>query len=878
MNWFQRLRVVTRKEQTSRELDDELQFHIDRQTEELISAGMSPREAHEAALREFGGVEFVKEECRSSRGMEWLENLCQDVRYAIRNYRRKPGFALAVIAVTAAGIGATTAVFSVVDRVLFRGLPYADAQQLVSLGIRIPWLEYDFLTAGGYMDFRRDPKPLAAVTSWAGVADCDITGNQPVRLACARAESTFLPVLGVEPALGRNFTKEEDQPNVPGVALISYGLWKGRFGGDREVVGRRIEIDGRPVLIVGVLPEDFELPTLDRVDLLVPQALPANPPPGSSPLRIYGRLAEGVSPARVRQEILSRALQMFTEIPPHVRKQVQFHVRSLRDLQTGDFRAASWTLFGAVAAVLLIACANVANLMLARSVARRRELAIRVALGAGRSRMARQTLAETQLLGLAGGVAGCLLAAALLQLFIAIAPAGIPHLAAASLDLRVLLFALGASLLCGVAFGLPSALYTPKAEMMTGARTTGSVSLLTRRLLVGAQLAVSLVLLTCAGGLLQSLWNRQAVSLGMRTDNVVTAQLVLGSRYQQPSTRGAFYEQLEARLARLPGVESVALADSLPPGGVPRSQPIFAPMVEGKPPFDSGTPGIVVWRAITPGYFHTLGVPIVRGRAFTEDDRRPTARSIIISSSYARRLLGDDDPVGRHLCRFQGDARNPTIWYTIVGVAADVRNSGLTDQNDPEYYLVRRRGSTAYDDVPMASAVIVRGGASSKAMAAFLRTEIAALDPALPADIRTFDKHVGELAARPRFQAWLLALFAGVGLLLAAFGLYGLVSFLVAQREREFGVRLTLGATRARILRMILGDALRWTAGGLVFGLAGAAAAAHSLRTLLFHVSPADPAAYIAAAAVLTSLALLAAFVPARRVVNLDPASTLRHE
>ena len=877
MNWFQRLRVVTRKEQTSRELDAELQFHIDRQTEEFIAAGMPPRKAREAALREFGGVEFVKEECRSSRGMEWLENLIQDVRYALRNYRRKPGFALAVIAVTAAGIGATTAVFSVVDRVLFRSLPYADAQQLVSLGIRIPWLEYDFLTTGSYMELRRDPKPLQAVTSWGGVADCDITGNQPVRLACASAESTFLPVLGVEPALGRNFTKEEDQPNVPGVALISYGLWKGRFGGDREVVGRRIEIDGRPVLIVGVLPEDFELPTLDRADLLIPQALPANAPPGSRPLRIYGRLAGGVSSAQVRQGVLARE-GVFAEIPPHVRKQVQFHVRSLRDLQTGDFRAASWTLFAAVAAVLLIACANVANLMLARSVARRRELAIRVALGAGRSRMARQTLAETLLLGLAGGVAGCLLAAALLQVFIAIAPAGVPHLAAASLDVRVLLFALAASLLCGVAFGLPSALYTPKAEMMTGARTTGSSSLLTRRLLVGAQLAVSLVLLTCAGDLLQSLWNRQAVSLGMRTENVVTAQLVLGSRYQRPASRGAFYEQLEARLTRLPGVESVALADSLPPGGVPHSQPIFAPMVEGKPPFDEGTPGIVVWRAITPAYFRTLGIPIVRGRAFTEEDRRPTERSIIISSSYARRLLGDEDPVGRHLCRVQGDARHPTIWYTIVGVAADVRNSGLTDQNDPEYYLVRRRGSTEYADVPMASAVIVRGGASSKAMAAFLRTEIAALDPALPAEIGTFDKHVGELAARPRFQAWLLVLFAGVGLLLAAFGLYGLVSFLVAQREREFGVRLTLGATRARILKMILADALRWTAGGLVFGLAGAAAAAHSLRSLLFHVSPADPAAYIAAAAVLTSLALLAAFVPARRAINLDPASTLRHD
>jgi hypothetical protein len=301
-------------------------------------------------------------------------------------------------------------------------------------------------------------------------------------------------------------------------------------------------------------------------------------------------------------------------------------------------------------------------------------------------------------------------------------------------------------------------------------------------------------------------------------------------------------------------------------------------MVEGKPPFDSGTPGIVVWRAITPGYFHALGIPILRGRAFTEDDRRPQARSIIISSAYANRLFGGENPIGRRICRYLGDARNPTIWYTIVGVAGDVQNSGLTDRNDPEYYLVRRHGSIAYDDAPIRSAVILRGSASSKAMAAFLHTEIATLDPALPAEIRTFGNHVGQLAARPRFQAWLLVLFAGVGLLLAAVGLYGLVSFLVAQREREFGVRLTLGATRAQILQMILGDALRWTAGGLAFGFAGAAVVAQSLRSLLFHVSPADPAAYFAAAAALASLSLLAAVLPARRAANLDPANTLRHE
>jgi predicted permease len=799
----------------------------------------------------------------------------QDVHYALRSFRSKPALAIAVISILAVGIGATTAVFSVVDRVLFRPLPYGAAERLVSLGIRIPWLEFDFLTAGSYAELRRDPGPLTALTSWSGVADCDWTGDRPARLRCGRVESTFLPVLGVAPVLGRNFTPEEDRPGAPRVALISHALWKNRFGADIGAVGKQMEIDGQPALIVGVLPADFELPTLDRADLIIPQALPPNVQLGTRPLRIYGRLREGVGPAQARDAILARAQQLFTEVPPHVRKQVQFHVLGLRDVQMGEYRAASWTLLAAVLATLWIACANAANLLLARSLARRREWAIRVALGASRSRMAAQTLTEGLLLSLAGGAAGCILAQGLLRLFIALAPEGIPPLSAASLDTRVLLFGVGASLLCGLVFGLAPGFYMPKVEMLGGSRTSGPVGLLARRVLVGAQIAVSLVLATCAGLFLQSLWNRQSVGLGLHTDGVVTASFVLGPRYATPAARTAFYEQLEARIVRLPGLESAALSDSLPPGGIPRSQPIFAPVVEGKQPFDSGTPGIVVWRAVTPGYFRTLSIPILRGRAFTEDDRRPSERSIILSESYARRLFGEENPLGRRMSRFPGDARNPALWYTIVGVAADVRNSGLTDRNDPEYYLARRHAPTQYEDLPMASSIVARGSAS---IAAMLRREIVALDPALPVVAESFDHHVGELAARPRFEAWLLALFAGIGMLLACFGLYGLVSFLVAQREREFGIRMALGASEGGILKLVLGDVLRWTVGGLVCGLAGAAAAARALRSLLFHVSPEDPSVYAMACVVLATLAMAAAFLPSRRAARVDPASTLRQD
>ncbi len=788
-----------------------------------------------------------------------------DLRYALRNFSRRPAFPLAVIALTAVGIGATTAVFSVVDRALFRTLPYSRPAALVSLGIRIPWLEYDFLTAGTYQQLRREPGPIAALTSWSGVADCDLTDDRPARLNCARVEASFLPVLGVTPALGRNFTRDEDQPNVPRVALVSHSFWKNRLGADRNALGRLLTLDGEPAKIIGVLPEDFELPTLDRADFLLPQALPPNLATGTRPLRIYARLRDGVTVASARDTIAARTETLFSEVPPHLRKQVQFHITGLRDLQSAGFRTASWTLLGAVLAMLGIACANAANLFLARSVARRRELTIRLALGAGRWRIAKQALTETLTLSVVGGLAGCALAYALLHLFVWIAPAGIPHLTLASLDWRVFAFGLSVSLLSGLAFGLAPALHQPSLNV--GKPSTSPA----RTILIAAQLAVSLVLMICAGVLLQSLWKQQSVALGIRTDRVITAQMVLGAKYNQPASRRNFYEQLEARLARLPGIESVALTDSLPPGGVPRSQPIFAPVVEGKQPFDNGTPGIVVWRVVTPDYFRTLGIPIQRGRAFTADDRRPNERSIILSASYARLLFGDADPLGRRMAQFPQPQSKE--WYTIVGVAADARNAGLTDHNDPEYYLARRHGGIAYQDAPQATSVIIRGGSEAQ-----LRSEIGALDPALPAGIRTFSEHVGSLAARPRFQAVLLALFAAIGLLVAIFGVYGLVSFLVAQRSREIGIRLALGARPARVVRMILTDVLRWTAGGLLAGVAGAAAATHALRSLLFHVSPTDPLAYAAAGLMLVVSAVTAALLPSRRAARIDPATTLREE
>jgi putative ABC transport system permease protein len=887
MNWTQRLKFVTRKEDTTRELDEELQYHLEHMVEEKIAAGMPAAEARCAALREFGGVAQISEECRSSRGMDWLEGVVQDVRYALRSFRRSPGLALTVLGLTAVGIGATTAVFSVVDRVLFRSMPYEAPERLVTLGISLPMVEFDFLTAYTYRELRRDPSPLEAIASWSGVSHCDLTENQPVRLDCARVEAAFLPLLGVAPFMGRGFTEAEDQPAAPPVAIVSHGLWKSRFGGRQDAVGQSMALDGRQVRVIGVLAADFELPGLERADILLPQAIPANVAPGVRPLRIYGRLRPGATLEQAREAIASWK-PLLSEIPPQARKDVSLRLRSLRDLRAGDFRLESWTLLAAVMAMLLIACANAANLLLARSMSRQRELAIRVALGAGRARIARQALTESLVLAVAGGLAGCVLAAFLVNLFVWIAPAGIPHLSAASLDMRVLLFALAASLACGVGFGMAPALRTPRPEALTGTRTTGRRSLAARHVLVGAQLAVSLVLLTSAGLLLESLWKRQSVELGIRTDRMATAQLTPGARYAQPAARLAFYEGLEKRFAGLPGVEAAALSDSLPPGGTPRTQPFFGLQAEGRPPAQEGTGGTVTWRSVTPDYFRALGIRILRGRGFNEEDRAASARSIVLSETLARRLFPDGEPVGRRMRRFRaggpprpGAPRAPEAsdtWYTVIGVAADARNMGLTDGNNPEYYVVRRRAAGAWEDAPPVSSLIVRGAGSEAAVASWIRAELTAADPQLPAVIRSFDEHVGELAARPRFQAVLLAMFAGIGLLLAASGLYGLVSYLAVQREREIGVRLSLGATPRQIAGMMIGHAFRWTIGGVLGGLAGSALAARALRGLLFQVSPADPLAWSGAMLLLLMLALGAALLPSLRAASLDPSITLRQD
>jgi predicted permease len=735
----------------------------------------------------------------------------QDLRYAVRGLLRRPMFAAAAILAAALGVGATTAVFSAVDRILFRPLPYGHEDRLMSVGMMAPLDTNEFMFASEYFDLRHAPGPFEAVTSFeAGAPACDLTEQQnPLRLHCLKVESNFLDVLGLRPTIGRMFTREEDRRNGPRVTVISYGLWQNRFARDPKVIGRTIPIDGTPVLVVGVLPATFEMPTLTKGDLLLPEALNEATEHQGRALRAFGRLKRGIAPAQALSQLQPHFARALETVPPQFRKEVSMRVRPVRDRQVGEARLASLVLFGAVLSVMLIACANIANLLVARAVSRDREMAMRTAMGASRWRIMRQTLTESLLLGVTGGAAGCALAYGLLRVFIAIAPGALPRLEDASIDLRVLGLSLALSLISGLLFGIAPAMHSSGASVLAGWKSTSSVGHGLRATLVTVQIAISLVLLTSAGLPLKSLWKLENVPLGMQTGHVLTAHFTLGrQRYGTGAQQLAFFNELERRLAALPGAESSAITDSLPPTGGSRGRPLAAIAIEGKPPRPEGTGGMVAWRYVTPAYFSTLGIPIVRGRAFNEQDRGVNDFSVVLSKRLAYALFPNEDPLGKHVLK-----NGQGLWFTVVGIADDVKNLGPARTSDPKYYLVRKPAEDEtfrFAEPPTgwrAAYVVTRTAIDPELMAASLRGVLGAIDPTLPVEMETMPRRMDEVTIRPRFNALLLSVFAAIGVLLAAIGLFGVMSFLVAQRTREIGVRMALGATPEKILQMTLAQA-----------------------------------------------------------------------
>jgi predicted permease len=876
----------------------------DDEMREELESHLAMRAEHDgvneaAARRRLGNVLHTREAMRRVWIAQWWDELRQDAWFTWRSWRRQPGFALSAVLVLALGLGSSTALFAALDRVLFRPLPYPDPDRLVSVGtINVP-LAYEGQTeritdAFYVQEWKAAPPPFQSVTTILGGAGaCQIAEERPEDLRCLRVEHTLLRVLGVNVALGRDFAPDDDVRGAPPVALISHGLWVRRFGADSDAIDRTLSLDGGESLlearVIGVLPPDFEAP-LDAADIL----LPAQMRPVDTTDRLitsYGvlaRLRPDVTPERARQMLESRWPEV-SPVPPTLRERFreEWRVRLLHERRVGDAPRVAWLLIGAVTLFLLIACINVTNLMLARVGERRREFAVRAAVGAGRHRLARLALAENLLLALAAGGIGLVVALALLRTFVEMAPPGFPGLADASIDLRV--FAVAALLVVatGTAVGIWPAISVFRVGALHGLRSTATSSPgarpRVRFTLVTTQIALTLALLGGSALLLRSFWNVVNVPLGFDPERVVTLTAGL-SRVRYPTTEqsAAFLDELLARARAMPGTVSAAMSNQPPPPLL--ASPRGSIEVDGRPA-EQGVPRPPIrFQSVTPHYFETFGIRMLRGRTFEEADLAGEP-AVVLNETAARTLFAGEREMGRRL-RFGGlPAVSPipgfirdNPWYTVVGVTEDVRNAeALTDQPNPEIYLVRRPGRWAdLLPVPPRGTLSLRTTAPPAEAAAFLRQIVADLDPRQFVTIQTGDELFKTATAQPRFIAWLLTAFAVLALLLAAAGLYSVASYLVLQRRRDIGVRMAIGASPRDVAGQVVGEAGRWIIAGAVAGSALGWMGTRALQSQLYQVAALDPWSWIGALLALAVVLVIAVFRPAYRAAHVDPVAALR--
>jgi predicted permease len=869
--------ALFRRREFDDRVDEELAFHIRMETEENIRRGMDQQEARATARRNVGNATQVREEIHHMNTILFLDETARNFRLSLRTLRRNPGFALTAVLVLALGLGASTAMFSALDRTLFRPLPYGDAGRLVNIRVLLHFAEYA-------EQWKPAPEPFTAVTTTAGGDTCDVTEQQPERLLCASVESNFLQTLDVRVTQGRDFTTEDDVRGAPRVAIISHDVWTRRFSADPGAIGRTIDLNGKRTRVIGVLPAGFAAPIDGQADILQPQQL-LDTFDGAI-LTAFGRLKPGVTPEQaetaiapiIKATLKGSGGNRPASVPG---RDFQPRVVPLRNYLVGDASRVAWLLLGTVAGLLLIACVNVVNLILARMAARNREFAVRSALGAGRARLARMALTESLLLAMGGGVFGLAFAAALLRVFVELAPSSIPEIGKASLDLRVFAVAAMLTLGAGAAVGISPALSVLRNRALQyGTRATDAARPRIRFALVTMQIALTVAMLTGSSLLLRTLWNLVSVPLGYQSDRILTMSVTSNVVRYPPNARDQFFEQLLERVREIPETGVATMSTSAPPTGVGLEG--MLPQVDRQPPgpdiIRSGRSVIrapriasfVRWREVTPGYFQTFGIPILRGRAFVEADRtaQPT---VILSESAAQILFPAQDPIGHTV-----KAPPANEWAEVVGVAREIRNNGPAKKPAPEIYVLWRRNAknlTAFSN--MAFVAILTQADTANAVA-FLKQAVADIDPQLPVTIKPLDEEVARLTERPRFLAWLLSAFAGLALLLAAAGLYGVASYLVTQRTRDIGVRIALGATPTDISRQVVGEAGRWIAAGAALGCVLAWAATRAIKAQLYGVGSHDPLSWIAALAVLGAALLLAVLRPASRAARIDPMEALR--
>jgi predicted permease len=859
-----------------RDIDAEIGFHLEMRVRELVEGGMSSAGAEERARREFGDVARARTRLRRDalragrrrRRSEWMGDVLRDARYGARALLGSKGFAALAVLTIGLGIGAATSIFTVLDAVLLRPLGYARDDRLVQVWeTRLPEVDRNVVSRGNYVDWTERSRTLVDWGAFMLDFGFGLTGEgDPLQVTGSVMAPGVFRALGVAPLRGRAFRDGED--GATDEVILSYGLWRSRFGGDARAIGRRIVLDGEPYTVVGVMPPAFTFPSR-RTELWLPLRFTPAERQGrdSHMLHVLARRARGVSLEAARAEMASIAAAIALEHPA-LMEGWGVQVNSYRDDLIGGVRGLVWLLFAAVLQVLLIACANVANLLLVRGARREGELAVRAALGAGRARIARQLLVEHALLALAGGVTGTLLAFTGTRTLVGLAPAGVPLLHTARVDGTALLFAAVASIASVLLFGLLPALRASRTDLQAVLRAAGARGGERRRVraaILIAQVALSVVLLIGAGLLVRSFLRLQDVDPGFAPDGVLLASLNLpAASYGGTAAHAAFYDAVLERVRALPGVVGAAGTSEPPLIGFAMTRDIgieeytFGP--DERPD--------VAYRAVTPDFFETLRMPLRAGRRFEAHDREGSSRVVIVNETFARRFFADADPVGRRV------RLGESTWYDIIGVVADIRQHGLDADEFPAIYA-----PYAQKDWPWLSwmTLVVRAGSDPLALAEPLRRAVWAVDPQLPIqEIATMRSLYDADAASRRFAMVLVSVFALAGTVLGAIGTYGVIAYSVAGRTREIGVRVALGAGRVRILSLVLRDGFRLAAAGVSIGIVVAFAAARAMSALLFGVPPHDALTFVAVPLVVLAIALLATLPPAARAARIDPARTLR--
>jgi putative ABC transport system permease protein len=879
MEWFNiirsRLRALFRRESVLRDIEEELRIHVEMETEINIKRGMAPDEARAVALKSFGALGRNTERCYDIRGGGWLETFWQDLRYGARMLFKQSGFTAVAALTLGLGIGANITIFSVVNAVLLRPLPYPDSDRLIYLWSEAP-MQNIRERASAYANFS---EWRAQNTSFEDLAVSDptvvtLTGAaEPEGVMSVRASANLFPLLGVAPMLGRTFTAEEEQQKAR-VVVLSHGLWRRRFGAAADILGRTLEIDGMNSQIIGVMPESFLPDRENRIwepHTLFPDWEAQKARRGTGSWQVVGRLKPQVSLQQAQTE-MSAIAQRLEQAYPDANKGLGVNLVPFQLQFTGsNVRLALWMLFGAVVFVLLIACTNVANLMLARGIAREREIAIRIALGAGRLRLIRQMLTESALLSLLGGAVGLLIASWGIQAILSFSPPNIHNLDSVSIDAKALAFTSVVALLTSLLFGLAPALKISQAQpgeaLKEDRSSSGGVSgRWLRSLLVIAEFSLTVLLLAGAGLLLRSFGKLQAVDPGFDPARVLLMQLT-PERNSAADQWRVFYQQVSERVTALPGVEDVGLTTEIFISGNPEGQIT----IEGASADGSATARIPIRRdVISGGFFQALRVPLRAGRFFNAGDDQGAVPVTIINETMARRFWPGEEAVGKRFKLGQAQSTNP--WLTVVGVVGDMRRQSLERQPIAQIFRPYLQSSERR------LILLIRTTGEPTQLASVMRNEICAIDKTVLVNgISTFESLLARNVAQRRFQTWLLALFSALALLLAAVGIYGVMSYAVTQSTRELGIRVALGAQARDVLKLVVGQGMLLTVLGVGIGSLAAFALTRVLAGLLFDVTATDPTTFIAAPLALLAVALLACFVPAWRATKVDPMVALRH-